>query len=130
MKRMRRRLGTDRGSTTVEMMGYTAVMLAAVLIGVQAVTWGLAELACRYAANHALQVTRVQGGSAAAGETDAATVLSNVSGGLVTDRQITANRGPSAASVTVHGHAIRVIPFLTIPVGVTVGGPVESLDAP
>ena len=48
-----RRLGPDRGSTTVEMVGYFAVMLAALLVGVQAAAWGLAELSCRYAANHA-----------------------------------------------------------------------------
>ena len=62
---------TDRGSTSVEMVAYTTLMLVALLIGVQAAVWGLAELACRYAASHALQATRVDGGSEQAGETDA-----------------------------------------------------------
>lgn len=126
---MRRRFAADRGSTTVEMVGYTAVMLAAVLVGVQAAVWGLAELACRYAANHALQVTRVQGGTAAAGKADAATVLHAVSGGLVTDADTGATREPATASVTVTGYAVQVIPFIRLPVGSTVSGPVESLGA-
>ena len=127
---LERRLAPDRGSTTVEMVGYTAVMLAAVLVGVQAAAWGLGELACRYAANHALQVTRVQGGTAAAGQADASTVLGNVSGDLVTGPQITATRGAATANVTVTGHAIQVIPFPALPVGATVSGPVEALGTP
>ena len=55
-----RRLGPDRGSTTVEMVGYFAVMLAALLVGVQAAAWGLAELSCRYAANHAVQTGYIE----------------------------------------------------------------------
>ena len=125
--RLRRRLRPDRGSTSVEMVGYTAVMLAALLGGVQAAAWGLAELACRYAANHALQVTRVQGGSADAGRADAATVLAQVNGNLVTQPQFSASRGPATATVTVKGNALRVIPFLSLPVGATVTGPVETL---
>jgi hypothetical protein len=109
------------------MVGYTAVMLAAVLVGVQAVTWGLGELACRYAANHALQVTRVQGGTVAAGEADAAAVLDSIGGNLVSGRQISATRGGVVATATVKGYAIQVIPFVRLPVGSTVSGPVESL---
>jgi hypothetical protein len=127
MRRLRRRLAADRGSTTVEMVGYTAVMLAALLVGVQAAVWGLAELACRYAASHALQVTRVQGGTAAAGHADAATVLASIGGNLVSGPDISATRGVATASVTVKGYVIQVVPFLRLPVGATATGPVESL---
>ncbi|GAA0915808.1 TadE family protein [Virgisporangium aurantiacum] len=130
MRRLLRRLAPDRGSTTVEMVGYTAVMLAALLVGVQAAAWGLGELACRYAANHALQVTRVEGGTVAAGKADAATVVGQVGGGMVTEPEVTATRGAAAASVTVTGHALQVLPFLKLPVGATVSGPVESLGTP
>jgi len=110
------------------MVGYTAVMLATLLIAVQATVWGLAELACRYAANHALQVTRVQGGTAAAGESDAATVLDAVNANLVTNSNIRADRGATTATVTVKAHALQVLPFLTLPVGATVSAPVETLN--
>jgi hypothetical protein len=126
--RLRRRLRADRGSTSVEMVGYTAVMLFALLVGVQAAVWGLAQLACMYAANHALQTTRVDGGSAAAGHTDAATVLVQVNANLVTDTTVRASRGPATATVTVHGTALRVIPFVSLPVGTTVSAPVETLN--
>jgi hypothetical protein len=112
------------------MVGYTAVMLAALLVGVQAAVWGLGELACRYAADHALQVTRVQGGSAAGGQTDAATVLADIHGNLVHQPEFSADRGPATATVTVKGKAVQVIPFLTLPVGTTVSAPVEALVTP
>ncbi len=127
MRRFVRRLRPDRGSTTVEMVGYFAVMLAALLVGVQAAAWGLAELSCRYAANHAAQTTRVLGGSAAAGQTDASTVLTAIDGNLVTDAHIQTSRGPATATVTVSGTAVQVIPFLHLPVRATVTAPVEKL---
>jgi hypothetical protein len=125
--RLRRRLSNDRGSTTVEMVGYTAVMLAALLVGVQVAAWGLAELSCRYAANHAVQTTRVLGGSADAGQTDASTVLAAINGNLVTDVRIQTSRGPATATVTVSGSAVQVIPFLHLPVRATVTAPIENL---
>lgn len=127
-RRRCRRLSSDHGSTTVEMVGYTAVMLAALLVGVQMAAWGLAELACRYAANHALQTTRVQGGTAGAGHTDASTVLAAIDGNLVTNPSVQTSRGTATATVTVKGTAVTVIPFLHLPVSATVTGPVETLN--
>ena len=126
-RRLIRRLRPDRGSTTVEMVGYYAVMLACLLVGVQAAAWGLAELSCRYAANHAAQTTRVLGGSAAAGQTDAGTVLTAIDGNLVTDAQIRTSRGPATATVTVSGTAVQIIPFLHLPARATITAPVENL---
>ena len=121
------RLATDRGSTTVETVGYYAVWLACLLVGVQAALWGLAELACRYSAQHALQATRIEGGSAAAGHRDGTTILAAIGGYLVTDPTITTTRSPDTATVTVHGTAVKLIPFLTVPVQATATGPVEVL---
>jgi hypothetical protein len=128
LRRMWRPRCADKGATSVEMIGYTAVMLAALLVGVQAAAWGLGELACRYAANHALQATRVQGGTATAGQVDAATVLGDIHGNLVTQPEFSATRSATTATVTVTGRTVQVIPFLTLPVGSTVSGPVEVLD--
>jgi hypothetical protein len=125
--RPRRRLSTDRGSTTVETVGYTAVWLFALLVAVQAAAWGLAQLSCMYAAQHALQATRVEGGDAAAGHSDAVAVLA-AGGHLVTNAKVQTRRGPQTATVTIHGTAINVIPFVTIPVSATASGPVELLS--
>lgn len=130
LRRPRPRQSADRGSTSVEMVGYTAVMLAALLVGVQAAAWGLGELACRYTANHALQTTRVLHGSADAGRADAATVLTAIHGNLVVSPEFAATRSAATATVTVKGKAVQVIPFLTLPVGTTVSGPVEVLAVP
>ena len=127
-RRLVRRFRLDRGSTTVEMVGYFAVMLAALLLGVQAAAWGLAELSCRYAAYHAAQTSRVLGGTADAGQTDAGTVLTAIDGNLVTDPHISTSRGPTTATVTVSGTAVQVIPFLHLPVQATVTAPTENLN--
>jgi hypothetical protein len=111
----------------VETVGLFAIMLFALLVGVQAAAWGLAELACRYAANHALQTTRVLGGSAAAGHTDASTMLASIDGNLVTARSIQVSRDAATASVTVRGTAVHIIPLLRLPVRSTVTAPVETL---
>jgi hypothetical protein len=122
-----RRLADDRGSTSVETVGYTAVMLAALLVGVQIAAWGLAQLACSYAANHALQTTRIDGGTAGAGHTDATTVLAAINADLVTDPTVAATRTATTATVSIRGTAVTVIPFLSLPVSATASGPVESL---
>jgi hypothetical protein len=126
-RRLMRRLRPDRGSTTVEMVGYFALMLAGLLMGVQAAVWGLAELSCRYAANHAVQTIRVLGGSADAGQADASSVLAAIDGNLVTDTHIETSRGSASATVTVSGTAVQVIPFLRLPVRAIVSAPIENL---
>lgn len=125
----RSRLADDRGSTSVEMVGYTAVMLLALLIGVQAAVWGLAEMACRYSANHALQAARVHGGTAGAGHDDARLVLTEINANLVTDPTIETSRDTTTATVTVKGRALQVVPFLSLPVGATVTAPIEKLSS-
>jgi len=126
LTRLRRRLRGDRGSTTVEMVGFWAVKLLAWLLVVQAAVWGLAVLACMYAANHAVQVTRIDGGSTAAGRSDAIVVL-DLLGPMVTDRQAAASRNATTATVSVSGNALRVIPFVTLPVQASATGPVERI---
>jgi hypothetical protein len=126
LSRLRQRLRGDRGSTTVEMVGFWAVKLLAWLVVVQAAVWGLAVLACMYAANHAVQVTRIDGGSPAAGQSDATAVL-DLLGPMVTNRQATASRNATTATVTVSGTALRVVPFVTLPVHASATGPVERI---
>lgn len=126
----RRRAGTsalrDRGSTTVEMTLWTAGLLLAITCAVQASVWGLAQLAARYAANHALQTTRVYGGTANSGTIDAAAVLNQIDPKLLTGTQIQVTRGAGTATVTITGNALRVLPLVTVPVRASVSAPVEE----
>jgi hypothetical protein len=68
------------------MVGFAAMMMAVLLIGVQAAVWGIAELGCRNAANYALQNSRVQGGTAGGGEGAAGDVLSQFGGSSAATR--------------------------------------------
>ncbi|ROO52813.1 TadE-like protein [Micromonospora sp. Llam0] len=121
----RRRPGGDRGSTTTEVVLYAPLLMLLVLLGVQFATWGLAQLAVQHAAHHALQTTRVQGGTVAAGQADADAVLTHIAGSLVSGRQISVTRTTDTATVHIRADAPRVVPFLTLRVSTTVVAPVE-----
>ncbi|MFI6163084.1 TadE/TadG family type IV pilus assembly protein [Micromonospora haikouensis] len=124
-RRHRRRLGGDRGSVTTEVVLYAPLLMLLVLLGVQFATWGVAQLAVQHAANHALQTTRVEGGTVAAGQADAHVVLTQVAGSLVSDRQVDITRTIDTATVEISATAPRVVPFLTLDVSTRVSAPVE-----
>nr|WP_030501005.1 TadE/TadG family type IV pilus assembly protein [Micromonospora purpureochromogenes] len=124
-RRPRHRLGGDRGSVTTEVVLYAPLLMLLVLLGVQFATWGVAQLAVQHAANHALQTTRIEGGTVTAGQADADAVLTQVAGSLVGDRQIEVTRTADTATVQISATAPRVVPFLTLGVSTTVAAPVE-----
>ncbi|GAB3147048.1 hypothetical protein GCM10027290_29730 [Micromonospora sonneratiae] len=124
-RRRRHRLAGDRGSVTTEMVLYTPLLMLLVLLGVQFATWGVAQLAVQHAANHALQTTRVEGGTVAAGQADANAILSQIAGSLVSNRQINVTRTADTATVHIRATAPRVVPFLSLRVSTTVTAPVE-----
>lgn len=134
MSRNRRRLmrrwirRADRGSTTLEQVLHIGLWMLGLMLGVQIVVCCLAELECYYAANHGLQVARVQGGTADAGSADAAGIVAVINGRLVNGLQVHADRTADTATVTVRGTAAGVLPFFTLPVSVTATGPVEALN--
>ena len=114
---------------TSEFVLYSPLWFLLILLGVQFAVWGLAQLAVQHSANHALQVTRVVGGTEKAGRTDAGTVLEQVGGRLVGGAQITVDRTATAATVTVRGTAPAVVPFLRLSVSTRVSAPVERFYA-
>jgi hypothetical protein len=127
-QRLRARRRPDRGSTTVEHTLWVGVWMICLVLGAQVVVWALAQLACQYAANHGLQVARVQGGTAAAGQADAAQIVSMLGTNLVDGLQISAQRTGDNATVTVSGKAAHLFSFLIIPVNASAAGPVEELQ--
>jgi len=128
LRRIRRRLGGDRGAVTVEIAGYTPLMLATLLVGVQVVMWGMAALGAHYTANHAVQAARVRGGTAAAGQADADANLRSAVGNALDDPHTTVTRTATTVTVTVRGTAISIIPGFRPVVTVTVQAPVERLN--
>ncbi|MEU1605535.1 TadE/TadG family type IV pilus assembly protein [Micromonospora matsumotoense] len=121
----RRRQSTDRGSVTTEVVLYAPLLFLLVLLGVQLALWALAQLGVQHAANHALQTTRVNGGTAAAGHADATAVLNQVADRVVTDSRVSVDRSADTATVAVTGRAPAVIPGLRLPVDTRVSAPVE-----
>jgi hypothetical protein len=113
---------------TVEMAMLAPLFLIGLLMIAQVLAWATAQLCASYAANHALQTTRIQGGTTAAGQDDATAVLTGIDGSLIADPHITATRTATTATVHIHGSAVRIVPFLTLPVGADVSGPVEALN--
>lgn len=129
----RRSARDDRGSVSAEMVLYSPLLFGLILLGVQFAMWGLAQLAVQHTANHALQTTRVQAGTVAAGRADAAAVLGQVGPRLVDDPQIDVTRTADNATVAVAGYAPQVVPFLHLRVSTSVTAPVERfrpMDTP
>jgi hypothetical protein len=101
------------------------LMLLAVMALVQAAVWGLADLSARHAADHAAQTARVSGGTAEAGHTAAAGMLSAINPNGLTNVDITVDRTAESTTVTVTGHALQVIPVVTIPIHARAHAPTE-----
>lgn len=121
-----RRGRRERGSVTTEMVLYTPLLMLLLTAGVQFVLWGWAQLAAQHAATHAVQATRVAGGTPAAGQADAAAVLDRIAPTALQDRRVSARRGPDGADVLVEGHAIRLLPLIPLPVRAHAHAPVEA----
>jgi Flp pilus assembly protein TadG len=111
----------DRGSVAVEFAIGAPILLGIVLILLQAFVWGMGHLAAHAAADHALQTSRVVGGTAAAGQDDAAALLSQLGGSFVDDPSVTVTRDAATTTVTIHGRAHG----LPLPITVSVNAPTE-----
>jgi len=96
------------------------------LAGVQLAMWALGQVAAQHAANHALQTTRVAGGSATAGQADANAALDQLAATLIRDRHVSVTRDADHAEVIITGTAPTVVPFLRLPVHTRVRAPVEK----
>jgi len=112
-------------------LGAPILLLIAALIW-QAGVWAIGDFAARNAANHALQTTRVVGGTEQAGRDDAAALLRQNGGWFVDNPTITVIRTPTVTTVTIRGHARAIIPASLIPgvqpvITITVQGPTERL---
>lgn len=97
------------------------ILLGIVLILLQMFAWGMGYMAAHAAADHAAQTTRVVGGTAGAGQDDAAALLDQLGGSFVDNPTVTVTRGQVTTIVTIHGKAHG----LPLPITVTVQAPTE-----
>ncbi len=110
-------------------LGAPILMLLVSLL-IQLGLWAIGDFAARNAANHALQTTRVVGGTATAGRDDASTLLQQNGGWFVEDPTVTVTRTPTLTTVTIRGHARAIIPTTLITgvqpvITITVQAPTE-----
>jgi Flp pilus assembly protein TadG len=119
-------LRDDGGAVTAEMVIIMPVLLTMVLLLAQATVWWHAAHIAQATAADALAVTRVQNGTAAAGQDEAQRALDQLGRGPLRGAHVTVTRTADGARVEVTGTASSVVPFLHLPVRTHASGPVEQ----
>lgn len=104
------------------------LVLTVVLLLAQAALYLHAVHIAQAAASHALSVTRVQDGTAAAGQAEAERVLDQLGRGPLRGTHVTVDRGAESAEVRVTGTAAAVLPFVHLPVRARSAGPIEIFE--
>jgi Flp pilus assembly protein TadG len=118
-------LREDAGAGAVELVIVTPLLMLLVLGVIQFALAEQAQHVAQAAATQALAAARVQDGTAAAGQTQAGTVLSQL-GGSLTGPAVTVTRTATQARVTVTGGVESLIPGVRLHVRATVTGPAEE----
>ncbi|WP_245816716.1 TadE/TadG family type IV pilus assembly protein [Lentzea albidocapillata] len=125
------RLRADQcGTGTVELVIAMPLLLLMLLLGAQFALYMHATHIAQAAAAQALSMTRVSGGSTAAGYTKGQQILSQLGSGPLRETSMEIQRGPARASVTVTGTVIALIPLTTFSVQAEAVGPVEKFTPP
>ncbi len=123
-------LRQDRGSASVEWAIGALVLMSLFLLAGHAFTWGTARMAAQKAAGHAVQTTRVIGGTETAGRDDANALLDQLHAGDFTDRHVSIERTPTQTTVTITGRVPTLIDGLDLPLTVTRVAPTERYELP
>jgi len=71
---------------------------------------------------------RAEDGSAAAGQDRAMAMIANAGSQVLLGPTVSASRGSDSVDVEVRGHAVSVVPGLSLPVRATAAGPVERFE--
>jgi hypothetical protein len=96
-----------------------------VLILAQVTVWAHASHIAQTTASRALAAARADGGTVAAGQTEANATLDQLGRSSLTRPQVTITRTADQATVHVHGIAASVVPGLHLGVDADAAGPVE-----
>jgi Flp pilus assembly protein TadG len=124
--RYRRRRGEgDEGAVSVELAVIFPAVLLLILAAVQAGLVFHARHLAQAAAQEALRAARQYDGSTRAGSQAATGLLSRAAGDLLVARTITISRSPTQADVRITGHALSLLPGVTLTVTAHAAGPVE-----
>jgi Flp pilus assembly protein TadG len=122
-----RRWRGDRGAGAVEMVIAVPLLMLLILLIVQFAIWVHASAVAQATAEEALAAARIQGGTAAAGQQRAVQVLGQIGSSVLVSPHVQVTRTAGSATVQITGTAEGVLPVpgLSLPVHITVTGPVE-----
>jgi Flp pilus assembly protein TadG len=110
---------------SAELVVATPLLLLLILAVIQFAIYEHASEVAQATASQALAATRVVGGSAASGQSEAQSILGSVGRGVLMHPEVSVTRDATAAQVTVTGSAEAVIPLIHLPVTATSSGPLE-----
>jgi Flp pilus assembly protein TadG len=113
------------GGVTAELTVATPLLLALVLLVVQAALWQHGQHVATTAAQEGARAARLEAGTATAGRARAHGLLAQLGPGLIIDPKVTARRDQATARVEVTGTAPPVLPWPRLPIHATAEGPVE-----
>jgi Flp pilus assembly protein TadG len=119
-------VGTDRGSSTVEIAVLLPLMMLLLMLVVQAGIYFDTRAVAVAAARKAATTARLDGGSASDGQAIATRFLDENAAAL-SARRITVTRRGGTASATVSGRVASVLFGVPFNVSVTVDAPVEQV---
>lgn len=123
--RSARRRGRKSGAVTAELVVATPLLLLLISLIVQYALYEHAEQIAQSAAQEAVTVTRLQGGTIAAGQQQGQDVLSTLNNGLLVSPAIAITRTSTQARVEVSGYSEQLLPFLRLAVDAVAVAPVE-----
>ena len=115
----------DGGAVSVEVALATPLLGLLLLSVVQFAMWAHAVHLAQAAANGGVQAARAYRATTADGRRATTALVQQLAGSTLTDPDVSCERGATAATVTVSGHAIAVIPGLHLPVRARVTAPLE-----
>lgn len=120
----------ERGAVATEMVIAVPLLLLLLLLIVQfALAWHAQHIA-QTAASKGLAVTRVQGGSTAAGRAQVVATLGSLGHSVLLDPHVTVVRTRRTATIEVHGRVEPVVPGFHLTVAAHDAGAVERWSSP
>lgn len=109
-----RRLRTLERGQTVEAVIVLPVVLGVIFVALQIGIWAHARGVAQSGA-HEGAIAASSYGSSESGESTASGVIGDSADGLFTDYSVSSSRTEDAVTVTVTGHAVSLVPMVTLP---------------
>ena len=119
----------EDGSVSLELAVIFPAVLLLIVAAVQAGLLFHARHLAQAAAQEALRATRQYDGTTSAGQQAATGLLTRSAGDLLASRHISIQRGADQADVRITGHALSLLPGVTLTVSANASGPVERFTA-